>query len=239
MSIAPSPRQYTPIRAKVSALQLFRLLLFKWLNLGEGQMNYIRILDYGSGNIGAYRAIGARIGIEILPTSVPTDITGSELLIVPGVGNVGECMTLLENSGYANLLKERFIERRPILAVCSGFQIFGERSSETPNELLSLLPLEFLELDSKFGPVPQMGWRHVKGMDSILPSKPVYFSHGYHGKITEAISNVLTSHYNRGSEQILASIRTPSFAGAQFHPEKSNLAGRIFLKKVIRELIDA
>jgi imidazole glycerol phosphate synthase glutamine amidotransferase subunit len=204
----------------------------------DKEKSKIRILDYGSGNIGAFVSLGAKIGFEISPSKNFEEILESSLLIVPGVGNAGDCVNLLRSKGMDELIRSRFTSAKPILAVCSGFQLFGQVSEETQINLLSLLPLKFILLNRHNGPIPSMGWRKITGDTKIVPEGPVFFSHSFHG-IMEKNSGYDLSHYVRGDEKILASVRTPNFVGAQFHPEKSNVTGQKFIRRIIAEMIHA
>ena len=68
--------------------------------------------------------------------------------------------------------------------------------------------------------MPRMGWAEVDDRGAF------YFAHSY-----AAVSPCATAW----SEGVVAELRSGSFVGCQFHPEKSGTAGAAYLAGVLEE----
>ena len=91
----------------------------------------ITLIDYGSGNIHAIANIYKRLNMPYVITHAIEELRNAEKLILPGVGDFDETMKHLHNLGIKNTLDELVLEKKiPILGVCVGMQILGNRSEE-------------------------------------------------------------------------------------------------------------
>jgi len=191
----------------------------------------LAILDLGYGNTESVRLAFARLGAEGHLTSDPAEAEAAEHLVLPGVGAAGYAMERLRACGLIDPLRRR---SRPLLGICLGMQLMFDRSEEGDGECLALVPGAVRSLAPAEGfPVPHMGWSRLEecapGL-GIDVGDYVYFAHGLacdHGPAT-----VASVRY--GNAVIPAAIRSANLWGAQFHPERSSVAGSRFLKAFLK-----
>jgi glutamine amidotransferase len=157
----------------------------------------------------------ARLGVE-----ETSDVRRADLAILPGVGSARAAMAGLRERGHDDALRERYDEGRPILGICLGLQLALDETEEdggVPG--LGLVPGRAVRL--REGRVPRIGWAHVDDRGAF------YFAHSY-----AAVSDCATAW----SEGIVAEVRSGSFLGCQFHPEKSGPLGAAYLEEAVRSL---
>ena len=174
----------------------------------------IAICEYGAGNV---RSV--EVAFERLGAAVVDDVAAADLAVLPGVGAARAAMAGLRERGHDEALRLRFKAGRPVLGICLGLQLALESTDEDGGvEGLGLVPGRALRLEQ--GRVPRMGWAQVD------ERRAFYFAHSY-----VAASPCATAW----SEGLVAEIRSGSFVGCQFHPEKSGAAGAAYLAGVLEE----
>src|SRR3989304_91461 len=198
----------------------------------------VGIVDYGMGNhasvIHSLRDLGFRVRVS--DETWVLDCT--DVLILPGVGAFPSAMQALHQRGLVGYLQEQAREQRPILGICLGMQLLASASHEIHYTAgLDLIPGEVVALtDSKW----HIGWNTVECVEQDLllqasDGQTFYFNHSfcYQGP-TEY--QVCVSRYPGPFASV---IRRGSVVGVQFHPEKSQDAGRVLLKNLITGLAHA
>ena len=174
----------------------------------------VAVCDYRAGNIRSVEIALRRLGAELVD-----DVLGADLAVLPGVGAARAAMAGLRERGHDAALRERFAADRPILGVCLGLQLALDWTDEDGGvEGLGLVPGRAERIAR--GRVPRMGWAEVDDRGAF------YFAHSY-----AADSPCATAW----SEGIVAELRSGSFVGCQFHPEKSGAAGAAYLAAVLEE----
>ena len=174
----------------------------------------IAICAYGAGNI---RSV--ELAFERLGASVVDDVDSADLAVLPGVGAARAAMAGLRARGHDEALRARVATGRPVLGICLGLQLALEWTDEDDGvDGLGLVPGRALRLEE--GRVPRMGWAEVDDRGAF------YFAHSY-----AAVSPRATAW----SEGVVAELRSGSFVGCQFHPEKSGRAGAAYLEGVLEE----
>ena len=89
----------------------------------------ITIVDYGLGNIKAFVNVYKRLNIPIRIARESIDLKNATHIILPGVGAFDYAMAKLNASGMREELeKQVIINKVPILGVCVGMQILGNRA---------------------------------------------------------------------------------------------------------------
>lgn len=197
----------------------------------------ITLIDYGLGNIGAFVNMYKRMNI---PTRVAADaaaLDGATHLILPGVGSFDHAMELLNASGMREPL-DAIVGRGevPILGICVGMQILGERSEEGSAAGLGWIRGRVRSFRSNAAsadlPMPHMGWNDVRPVAcpalfrGLEEGARFYFLHSYY---FECDDDYAAAYADYGSEFICAVHRDHVF-GVQFHPEKSHHWGAALLK---------
>ena len=85
-------------------------------------MARILIIDYGMGNLYSVKhALGA-LGCQAAVTSDPEEVDKASALILPGVGNFGQCMENLNRLKLKDVLLNRLEAGVPYLGICLGYQ---------------------------------------------------------------------------------------------------------------------
>jgi len=195
----------------------------------------IAIIDYGLGNIQAFKDVYSRLGIPATIAKSPADLNNATKLILPGVGSFDHAMTKLNESGMRPKIEQLIVETKmPILGVCVGMQIMTTSSEEGELQGLGWIDATVKRFDSeKCIVLPHMGWNDVspkseselfKNMDKKII---FYFLHEYYLDASESSNIEATSDY---FGEFTCSVRKNNIFGVQFHPEKSHNFGMLLLK---------
>ena len=91
----------------------------------------IKVIDYGLGNVQAFLNAYKSLDVKAEAAKTVSDLSGASHLILPGVGSFDQAMALLESSGMKNEISNLVLNKAvPILGVCVGMQILGNKSDE-------------------------------------------------------------------------------------------------------------
>jgi imidazole glycerol-phosphate synthase subunit HisH len=174
-------------------------------------------------------------------TRDPRAIVEAPGVVLPGVGAFGACMRNLESYGLDAAVRRVLDDARPFLGICLGMQLLFEESDEFgPVRGLGALRgrvERFPERapDGSRRLVPHIGWNEVRWqregarhpmLDALPERDHYYFVHSYRALPSDAGSVVGTADY--GGAFAAAVARDNVFA-VQFHPEKSQAAGKRLL----------
>jgi glutamine amidotransferase len=198
----------------------------------------IAVVDFGAGNLRSVAKALERSGLIADITADPAAVRRSDGVVLPGVGAFADAVANLSQTGLDDAVRERISARRPYLGLCLGLQVLfdeGDEHGVTPG--LGILPgriERFSDRTPEGEPlrVPHIGWNTVKfsGEHPMLARLPdedcFYFVHSYRA-IPDRTSDV-AGRVDYGGEFAAAVAREGLFA-VQFHPEKSQSAGRRLL----------
>lgn len=200
----------------------------------------IGILDYGVGNLKAFKNVYSDLGVPNKVVQNAEDFVGVTHIILPGVGSFDYAMTSLNQSGLRETLDYLVLTKEtPVLGVCIGMQMMGRSSEEGVQlglgwlEAVSKKITLNLDEDLVSLPLPHMGWNTIEVcqnnslLDGIQPSEHFYFLHSYFLCCDDR--NIIMAEVNYGSA-ITSLVRQRNIFGIQQHPEKSHDAGIQLLK---------
>jgi glutamine amidotransferase len=198
----------------------------------------ISVVDYGVANLGSMRNMLRRIGAETELVTTAAAIAKASKVILPGIGAFDAGMEALDTLGLVEPLRRRILgDGVPLLGVCLGVQLLGERSAEGERPGLGLLAAHCERLPADAGiRVPHMSWAHIEPTrpDPILAgldeTARFYFVHSYHVVCSDPTDVLAVAHYGI---PFTAMIRRGNIYGAQFHPEKSHRFGMRLLKNFL------
>ena len=196
----------------------------------------ICIIDYGIGNIKAFKNIYDKLNINSKIVSRIEQLNNATHLILPGVGTFDWVMSKLNESGLKETLNTLVLKKKiPILGICVGMQIMASQSEEGVLHGLNWIKGKVLKLDKDII-LPHMGWNNVKlvvksDLFSNIENSEFYFLHSYYYQ-TEDDKDILTmSEYG---DLFTSAINKENIFGTQFHPEKSHKDGIKILENFSR-----
>jgi glutamine amidotransferase len=195
----------------------------------------IGIVDYGVGNLASvYRRLHG-MGYRCRVSRDPEVLGRTDLLLLPGVGAFPAAMEALHGCHLVAYLQQCAREGRPIVGICLGMQLLADGSDEYRFTAgLGLIPGRVTALT---GERWHIGWNSIEVMhgDELLqPSdgRSLYFNHSYVFEPPIDYRIALA----RLSSPFTVAVRRANIVGLQFHPEKSQEAGRQLLRNVIEGL---
>jgi imidazole glycerol-phosphate synthase subunit HisH len=195
----------------------------------------IGIVDYGVGNLASvYRSLHG-MGYRCRVSRDPEVLGQTDLLLLPGVGAFPAAMDALHACGLVGYLQQHAREARPIVGICLGMQLLADGSDEHRFTAgLGLIPGQVTALAAERW---HIGWNSIEVMhrDELLqPSdgKSLYFNHSY---VFEPPAEYRIA-VARLSAPFTVAVRRENIVGLQFHPEKSQAAGKHLLRNVIEGL---
>jgi imidazole glycerol-phosphate synthase subunit HisH len=189
----------------------------------------IALVDLGCGNLGSVAIALRRLGVEPLITADPATIAEAGKVILPGVGAAGYAAGRIDALGLRETLRSL---EQPVLGICLGMQLLFERSDEDGAECLGVIPGAVRRLAPEPGvTVPHMGWSRLElrgDVPGLADGDYVYFAHSF--AADPGPHAVAIAYHGR---EVPAVVRHRNFIGAQFHPERSGVAGTRFLSRFV------
>lgn len=198
----------------------------------------VAIVDYGVGNhASVWRTLHA-LDYRCRVTREEAVLAEADLVLLPGVGAFRPAMEALHGHALAEPLQALARAGRPFLGICLGMQLMADRSEEFGHCAgLGLIP-------GRVTALPQaawhIGWNTLEtiGPDPLLresDGRSVYFNHSYVFEPAPEYRIALA----RLAEPFAVAVRRENMVGLQFHPEKSQHAGRAVLRQTIEGLCRA
>lgn len=194
----------------------------------------IGILNLETSNLSSVTNAMNFINSRFLIIRTREDLKVVDKIILPGVGTFGDGIKSLHNQNlYDQIIEEVKKNKKPILGICLGLQMFFEESEESKNvKGLGLIDGSVKKLSqSDLYSIPRIGWASSKVRNNFLgleknQSVDFYYIHSYLVKPIDP--NII---YVTTEEDIPSCIKSENIYGCQFHPEKSHVIGLNILKK--------
>jgi glutamine amidotransferase len=196
------------------------------------------IIDYGMGNLRSVEKALMAVGDQAVISEDPEVVRHSDRLILPGVGAFGDAMSNLKQAGLDLAIRDAVAEGKPLLGLCLGLELlFSESEEFGRHEGLNLIPGHVRKFEETALRVPHVGWNQIESLrpDPLLENLPdgsyFYFVHSFFVEPDRSDDALAWTNYGGPFCSIA---RHENVWGAQFHPEKSQDAG----KRLLRNLHD-
>jgi glutamine amidotransferase len=197
----------------------------------------ITLIDYGVGNIFAFQNVYKRLDIQTKIAKTTQDLEDAEKLILPGVGAFDYAMNQLNKSGMRQKLDELVLYKKiPVIGICVGMQMMGNRSDEGSMEGLKWIDADIVKFDENLikhrTKLPHMGWNDVKPIKDhplfkgLEDNAIFYFLHSFYFKCNNLEDSIALSDYGIS---FTSATNYKNVYGIQFHPEKSHQYGEKLL----------
>ena len=198
----------------------------------------IAVVDYGAGNLRSVSRALARSGLAPEVTSDPNAVREADGVVLPGVGAFRDAVAKLAANGLDKAVRDAIEAGRPYLGLCLGLQLLFEESDEHGvTRGLGLLAGRVERFPAPGTPgaparVPHIGWNEVSfrgdhAMTRRLPQREsFYFVHAYRAVPRDA--SIVAGVVEYGAP-FAAAVASGNVFAVQFHPEKSQTAGRNLL----------
>ena len=208
----------------------------------------VGIIDVSVGNVGSLCRALADTGVEVRLVQERDDLKYVDGIVLPGVGAFEHGVRSLRDAGLWEGIQEAVLaDSLPILGICLGMQLLGDRSEEGIERGLGLIAgnvkhISSLSRASQELTIPNMGWCHVDSssdrgrefLDGFNGKQRFYFVHSYYFCAAQD-SNVLLSV--GGHPDLTAAVVDRHICGFQFHPEKSHRFGQQALNLWVRGVL--
>jgi imidazole glycerol-phosphate synthase subunit HisH len=196
----------------------------------------VGIVDYGVGNhtsvLRTFHALGHRCRV----TNDREILASADVLVLPGVGAFPAAMAALHQNGLAGYLCDLARQGKPFIGLCLGMQLLADESQEHGTTAgLGLIPGTVRPLS---GMDWHIGWNSLEiiQQDALLsPSdgQSFYFNHSY---VFDAPEPYRAGVSRVQGKNFTVAVRRGNVIGLQFHPEKSQVAGKQLLSNLVKGL---
>jgi glutamine amidotransferase len=199
----------------------------------------IAIVDYGVGNHTSVLRTFQALGYCCRVTNDRETLASANVLVLPGVGAFPPAMSALHQQGLAGYLCELARQGKPFIGLCLGMQLLADESLEHGTTAgLGLIP-------GTVRPLPSMdwhiGWNSLETLELdplMAPSdgESFYFNHSYVFDVPASYRAALSRVQD---VSFTVAVRRGNVVGLQFHPEKSQAAGKQLLSRMVEGLSHA
>ncbi len=196
----------------------------------------IGILNYGLGNIQAFKNICIRKNFGFKEVKNSLDLENIDCFLLPGVGAFDDAINKLKSQDYFSDLNYLITKKKkPVLGVCVGMQIMFRKSQEGKLDGLNWIDGEVKIIgknrkNEKDLILPHLGWNKIEIIKDHeifkkLNDKYFYFLHSYFCETFSDQNFANTNYYHTFTSVAI----NDNIYGIQFHPEKSHQQGEQIL----------
>lgn len=185
------------------------------------------IVNYHMGNLASVSKALEKVGARSFISEDPGELTGSDVVVLPGVGNFAAGMANLAAARLDGFVKDWASAGRPLLGICMGMQMFFDCSEEGDTPGLGIMAGKVVKLAGDVK-IPHMGWNTLQDTTGFLADfedRYFYFVHSY-ACVPDGPVVAARTPYAAPFASAVAQGRT---VGMQFHPEKSSHDGLALL----------
>lgn len=202
-------------------------------------MPTVCILDYGSGNVRSVSNLFAAECESVAVSNDPAMIAAATHIVLPGVGAFGAAMRKINEKIPMDAVRAALFEaRKPFLGICVGMQVLADRGKEFGEHPgLGWIAGTVDRLETGLLPLPHIGWNNIQPTGTTSPlfaglesGADLYFLHSYAFRPADRAMVTATACYE---ETFCCAVQRANLHGVQFHPEKSQGAGR----RVVRNFL--
>ena len=190
----------------------------------------IAVVDYGAGNLVSIEQALTSVGATVTFAHDAEGLSGSDAVVVPGVGASAPAMDRLDQQGLSTPLRAWLAADRPFLGICLGMQLLFDSSDEDGAATLGAISGTTTRLVDA-PTLPHIGWNQVVRrrdhtvFDGIADGADFYFVHSYAGVLAPGpVTDTALADTTHGGTFVSAVARG-ALVGVQFHPERSGSDG--------------
>lgn len=197
----------------------------------------IGIVNYSIGNVGSVLSALDFYRYDVKLVSSPEQLRSVDIIVLSGVGNVPTAVSRLKYLKFWDRLnKEVLINKKPVIGICLGMQLFADIGYEGgKTKCLGWIKGEVVKLNGESVRIPHMGWNRVDALKgnffNNINYNYFYFMHSY--RFVPLDKSVIVAVTRYGNEEIVAMVRKDNIVGVQFHPEKSQGDGLRLLRTIV------
>ena len=195
------------------------------------------ILDFGVNNLKSLTSFFNIFGKSNLIDDLDKLDDNYDLLVIPGNGNFGEGIKVLKKK----IIKEKLIsfsEKKKVLGICLGMQIFFNSSEEDKTEKgFGFINGRVTKIKSSIYKLPLLGWYDVNlTFENYTKKKSFFFNNSFAAEPVDK-KTIKGYIFNESNKKIVAVTKFHNFYGLQFHPEKSSMNGKNLILKILNDEI--
>ena len=195
----------------------------------------VSIIDYKVGNHSSLEKIFRELKCSVQVTNKISILEKSDLIVLPGVGTFPVAMKQINKLELVDFLRDWTKKNKYLLGICLGMHLLCDKSSElTETNGIGIIPGEIVKMKNSN---IHVGWNNVdlikkNTIFSSFNNEFFYFNHSFIYKGSTKFQ-LATSDYKI---KVPAIIRKKNSFGTQFHPEKSQIVGKKFLKSFMLDI---
>ena len=197
----------------------------------------VALVDYGAGNLRSVAKALERSGLAVEAAADAATIARADAVVLPGVGAFAAAAANLRAKGLDTAVLGAIDAGKPYLGLCLGLQLLFEDSDEHGlSRGLGRLAGHVRRFPEQASGrplrVPHIGWNEVRWqgkhpMQQALPERDIYyFVHGWRALPESSADLAGTCDYGG---PFAAAVAHENVFAVQFHPEKSQGAGKCVL----------